>query len=56
MQLRAEAYNIFNHTQFNSVDNSAVFAPDGSQTTGDFGRINGAGDPRIMQLAGRISF
>jgi hypothetical protein len=56
MQLRAEAYNIFNHTQFNSVDNSAVFAPDGSQTNGDFGRINGAGDPRIMQLAGRISF
>ena len=48
VQMRVEAFNAFNHVNFD--------LPNGSQNSGNFGKILNAGDPRIMQLALRVSF
>jgi hypothetical protein len=48
IELRAEAFNIFNHTQFLNPDTN----PD--NTT--FGQISSTYDPRILQLGVRIKF
>ena len=55
-QIRGEAYNIFNHTQYSGVDTGALFDPTGAQVNTDFGHYTGARDPRLMQIAARISF
>lgn len=56
-QLRAEAYNLFNHTQFTAVNTSATFNPTtGAQTNGIFGQYTAAANPRQLQLALRLSF
>lgn len=48
-EFRAEFYNLFNHTQFNT--------PDGNTTDGsDFGRILRAKEPREVQLALKFYF
>jgi len=36
LQLRGEFINAFNHTQFSSIDGSAIFNPAGQQTNLDF--------------------
>jgi hypothetical protein len=48
-QFRAEAFNLPNSVHFNQPGNNIS-----SGTT--FGRITGAGDPRILQLVGRFEF
>jgi hypothetical protein len=48
VQVRVEAFNALNHTNFN--------LPNSSQNSGNFGKILSADDPRIMQLALRVSF
>ena len=55
-QFRAEAYNAFNHSQFDGVDNTVTFNAAGQQTRASSGQINSSRDPRIMQLALRLSF
>ena len=56
-QLRVEAYNLFNHTQFTTVDTAAKFDPTtGAQTNGTFGQYTAAANPRQLQLALRLSF
>ncbi|HZY61963.1 MAG TPA: hypothetical protein VFE38_05500, partial [Edaphobacter sp.] len=56
-QLRGEAYNILNHTQFSSVNTSALFNPStGAQVNKAFGQYNGARSPRTMQVSARVSF
>ena len=47
-QFRAEAFNIFNHTNFSGVQ-TAVGA-------GNFGQVTSALDPRILELALRFEF
>jgi hypothetical protein len=51
VQFRAEAFNIFNHAQFNNpsgdINNSGA---------GGFGFVTSARDPRIMQLALKVLF
>jgi hypothetical protein len=51
LQFRAEAFNVFNHAQFNNpsgeIDNSGQ---------GGFGYVNSANDPRIMQVALKYVF
>jgi hypothetical protein len=49
LELRAEAYNIFNHTQFNGVGLNF-------NTPSTFGRITSARDPRSMMLGARLQF
>src|SRR4029450_5857783 len=48
LQFRAEFYNLFNRTNLNNPNNNFI--------TSTFGRITSAGDPRIIQLALRLSF
>ncbi len=48
-ELRAEAYNFFNHTQFAGV--GSVFT-----TPSTFGRVTSARDPRSMMLGARLQF
>ncbi|HYL72760.1 MAG TPA: TonB-dependent receptor [Bryobacteraceae bacterium] len=55
-QFRAEAYNAFNHTQFDGVDTTVTFNAAGQQTRASSGQLNSSRDPRIMQLALRLSF
>jgi hypothetical protein len=47
-QLRLEAFNVFNHTQFSTIDTGI-----GSST---FGQAIATYDPRIVQIALRLSF
>jgi len=62
IQLRFDAFNAFNHTQFAAVNSLALYifgnlingpAP-GSDT--DFGTVSAVRDARILQLAARITF
>jgi Carboxypeptidase regulatory-like domain len=55
-QLRIEAYNVFNHTQFDTVNTTATWDQSGVQTNPSFGHVTGARDPRIMQLAIQLRF
>ena len=50
LQFRAEAFNVLNHPQFGTPDN---FVSDGP---GSFGTITSVSDPRIIQLALKLSF
>jgi len=57
LQLRWEVYNIFNHTNFTTVDNTARFNPvTGVQTNASFGRATAARNARLMQVSARFSF
>jgi Carboxypeptidase regulatory-like domain len=56
-QLRVETYNTFNHPQWSSVNNTALFDPTtGDQVNSALGRITADRGPRIMQLALRVAF
>jgi Carboxypeptidase regulatory-like domain/TonB-dependent Receptor Plug Domain len=55
-QLRAEAYNTFNHTQFNAVDTTIQYNAAGQNIRASAGSITSARDPRIMQFAFRVTF
>jgi hypothetical protein len=46
--LRAEFFNVFNHTNFSQVNNSL--------TSPGFGTITAAADPRIVQLGLKFLF
>ena len=50
MQIRVEAFNVFNHAQFG--------APDGNINDGQngFGMVTSAGEPRVMQAAMKFIF
>jgi hypothetical protein len=56
LQFRAEAYNAFNHTQFNAVATAAQFDPTGKQTQANFGKVTSAKNERRMQFSLRFSF
>jgi hypothetical protein len=55
-ELRAEAYNTFNHTQYSSVTTGYTFNAARVNTNAATGQVSAARDPRIMQLALRITF
>lgn len=48
VQFRGEFFNVFNHTELND--------PEVSRSSGNFGGIRGAADPRIIQLALKLFF
>ena len=51
MEIRAEAFNVFNHGQFFGAN-----AVNGNISSGNFGQIQTASAPRLMQLAARFTF
>jgi hypothetical protein len=52
VQLRGEFFNVFNHTQLNATASSNTVTVSSS----NFGSIRAANDPRIIQLALKVSF
>ena len=48
LQLRAESFNTFNHTEFNQVD--------GGSNDGNFGQVTSTYDPREFQFGGKFLF
>ena len=60
LQLRFEAYNVFNHTQWANVNNSLSApnpgTPFSGANAGNAGQINSARDPRQLQLGGKFYF
>jgi hypothetical protein len=70
LQLRADAFNAFNHTQFsgyntgvtfvgytsNAITNAFLKADGTINNLNGFGTVSGARDPRIMQLMIKIRF
>ena len=56
VQLRWEAYNAFNHTQYSSLNTSARFDPAGAQANALFGQVTGTRSPRVMQGSLRFTF
>jgi hypothetical protein len=56
LQFRWEAYNLFNHTNFKSIDTSLTFDATGKQTNGNFGAATAVLSPRVMQASMRVSF
>ena len=60
-QLRFEGFNVFNHTQWGTVNNSlSASGPAGTTysgaNAGSSGQITSARDPRQLQLAGKFYF
>ena len=53
LQFRAEAFNVFNHAQFQAQSSNGNF---NNNVQGGFGYINKARDPRIMQVALKFLF
>jgi hypothetical protein len=56
LQLRWEIYNVFNHTQFATVDAQARFDAAGNQVNTRFGQVISTRAPRVMQIAIRFVF
>jgi len=58
LQIRGEAYNVFNHASYNSVQDTLNYdSATGTLTsTGKFGQFNGALPARLLQLVGKFTF
>jgi hypothetical protein len=56
LMFRWEAYNVFNHTQFNAIDVAGKFDPSGKQTNPTFGQVTSTRLPRVMQGSLRFTF
>jgi hypothetical protein len=57
LTFRWELYNVFNHTQFNSIDTTAIFnASTGQQVSPTFGQALGSWPARQMQFSLRLRF
>ncbi|HXI25195.1 MAG TPA: hypothetical protein VNG71_15130, partial [Pyrinomonadaceae bacterium] len=52
LQLRGEAFNVFNHTNFRNLSGTSKIAV----TSATFGQINAVRDPRTIQLGAKLSF
>lgn len=56
LELRAEAFNIFNHPNFGLPNMTFVPGTNGLSSSGTFGTITAAADPRQIQLAAKLRF
>jgi hypothetical protein len=54
-EFRAEAFNVFNHTQWSGVNNSSCYGA-AACSSSSFLTATSAHNPRIMQLAGKFVF
>jgi hypothetical protein len=58
LRLQLQAFNVFNHPQFSTVNSTARFNPQGQQTDTTFGAYNGVyiSSARTLSLALRFNF
>jgi hypothetical protein len=54
-EFRAEAFNVFNHTQWSGVDNSSCYGASNCSAS-TFLTATSAHNPRILQLAAKFIF
>jgi hypothetical protein len=54
VQLRAEAFNVFNHPNINAINTTFSFSP--TTNASNFGYATNAGDMRQMEFSGRLTF
>jgi hypothetical protein len=55
-QLRADAFNFFNHTQWNSAQTTYPYAPVANYGNVPFGQAAGAREARILQVGLKLAF
>jgi hypothetical protein len=56
LEFRAEAFNAFNHTQFNAIGTTANFDAAGAQNNASFGTVTTARDGRKMMFGLKFAF
>jgi len=56
LRIRVEAYNLFNHTQFMTINAAARFDGAGNQINPQFGQATAAQRPRTLQLGATLYF
>ena len=56
LEFRAESFNAFNHTQFQTIGTTAQFDTAGRQTNTTFGKVTAARDGRKMVFGLKFSF
>lgn len=56
MQLKVEAFNVFNHVQFTGVNSAYIFNAQGVNTNSNIGALTGERGPRVVALEARIQF
>ena len=56
LRVRVEAYNLFNHTQFLTINSAARFDGNGNEINSQLGQATAARPPRILQLAAVLYF
>jgi hypothetical protein len=56
LQLKVEAFNVFNHTQFTGVNSSYIFNAQGVNTNTNVGALTGERGPRVVALELRAQF
>ncbi len=52
-QFRADAFNVFNHTQFRGDMNGGIST---NVQASNFGQVTSAFDPRVFQLGAKLMF
>jgi hypothetical protein len=56
IQLQAEMFNVFNHTQYLAIDDAARFDPAGNQVNARFGQVTAVRPPRYIQVGLTLYF
>jgi len=56
VEFRADAFNAFNHTQWNGTQTTYPYAPVGNYGNVPFGQATGAREARITQIALKLAF
>jgi hypothetical protein len=55
-EFRSEAFNVFNHTQWNAVNTNSCYSSQQDCSASPFLTVTGAHNARILQLAGKFVF
>lgn len=56
LQFRAEAFNVLNHVNLGQPNTAFVAGPNGMNSSGSFGVISSARDPRQIQIGMKLRF
>jgi hypothetical protein len=56
LQLKVEAFNVFNHVQFTGVNSGFIFNAQGQNTNANIGALTGERGPRVVALEARVQF